>query len=312
MKIVYLDAFTCRTEELDLTALQNLGELTLYDRSSKEESLIRAGNAEVILTNKTPIDAEMMDKLPKLKYIGVTATGYNIVDVDAAKKRGIVVTNAKNYSSMSVAQHVFALLLTFTNRIAEHNSLKRWGSQPDFCFYDHSLTELAGKTMGLVGIGDIGEKTAQLAKAFEMNVLVHRKSSTAHPDYRTVSLEELIEKSDVVSLHCPLTTENQGFMDKNMFLKMKKSAILINTGRGPLINETHLAEALRNGDIAGAGLDVLSQEPPSTPHVLENVPNLVLSPHVAWASYEARVRLMEIVTDNLAAWANGNPKNVLS
>lgn len=311
MNIVYLDAFTLKPEEIDLSPLKELGNFTSYDRSTKEETLQRAKDTEIILTNKAPITAEMMDALPLLKYIGVTATGYNIVDVPAANKRGITVTNAKNYSSMSVAQQVFSLLLAFTNRVAEHNSLEKWSKAPDFCYYDYSLTELAGKTLGLVGIGDIGEKVAQVAEAFEMKVIVHRKSAKAHPNYETVSLDSLLEKSDFVSLHCPLTDENKGFMGSDSFAKMKDSAVLINTARGPLINEAELTTALNNNVIAGAALDVLSQEPADPNSPLFKAKNLIISPHVAWATYEARVRLMEIVTNNIRGFMAGRPENVL-
>jgi glycerate dehydrogenase len=311
MNIVFLDAFTLRPEEIDLKPLQAIGQLSMYDRSTKAEVLERAQNAEIVLTNKTKIDAEIMDQLPKLKYIGVTATGYNIVDVNAATERGITVTNAKNYSSMSVAQQVFALILQFTNRVNEHNSLKKWSKVPDFCYYDYTLTELAGKTMGLVGIGDIGEKVAQVAEAFEIKVIVHRKSAKPHPKYETVDLDYLLENSDFVSLHCPLTEENKGFMGSAAFSKMKPSAILINTARGPLINEQELTIALNSGKIAGAALDVLSQEPADPNSPLFDAKNLIVSPHVAWATLEARQRLMKIVTENIAAFLEGRELNVL-
>lgn len=311
MNIVFLDAFTLRPEEIDLEPLHALGSLTMYDRSSRSEVLERAQNAEIVLTNKTVIDAEIMDQLPKLKYIGVTATGYNIVDVAAARDRGITVTNAKNYSSMSVAQQVFALILQFSNRVSEHNSLEKWSKVPDFCYYDYTLTELAGKTLGLVGIGDIGEKVAQVAKAFEMNVIVHRKSATPHPNYETVTLDELLLRSDYVSLHCPLTDENKGFMGTDSFEKMKSSAILINTARGPLINENELVNALNQGKIAGAALDVLTQEPADPNSPLFGAKNLIVSPHVAWATLEARQRLMKIVTENIQAFIAGKSLNVL-
>ncbi|SOE21529.1 glycerate dehydrogenase [Spirosomataceae bacterium TFI 002] len=311
MNIVFLDAFTLRPEEIDLEPLHALGSLTMYDRSSRSEVLERAQNAEIVLTNKTVIDAEIMDQLPKLKYIGVTATGYNIVDVAAARDRGITVTNAKNYSSMSVAQQVFALIMQFSNRVSEHNSLEKWSKVPDFCYYDYTLTELAGKTLGLVGIGDIGEKVAQVAKAFEMKVIVHRKSATPHPNYETVTLDDLLSRSDYVSLHCPLTDKNKGFMGTDSFEKMKSSAILINTARGPLINENELVNALNQGKIAGAALDVLSQEPADPNSPLFGAKNLVISPHVAWATLEARQRLMKIVTENIEAFIAGKSLNVL-
>ncbi len=312
MNIVFLDAYSSHPEELDLSELKNLGNFTSYDRTSYEQTVERAKDAEIVLTNKSILDEKIISQLPKLKYIGVTATGYNVVDLEAAKKHGIVVTNAKNYSSMSVAQHVFAMILAFTNRIAEHNEPEKWQASPDFCYYDYTLTELAGKTLGLVGIGDIGEKVAQLAEAFEMNVLVNRKSDKPHPKYNTVELDELLAKSDFVSLHCPLTEENKGFINAESLKKMKQTAILINTGRGPLINESDLRMALDEGVIAGAALDVLTTEPPKNGNPLFGAKNLIISPHIAWASLEARKRLFQIVTDNIKAWMAGEVVNVVN
>ncbi|MFT7420744.1 MAG: glycerate dehydrogenase [Arcticibacterium sp.] len=312
MNIVFLDAFTSKTEELDLSELKSLGNLTSYDRTPYAQTVERAKDAIILLTNKAVLDEAVLSQLPNLKYIGVTATGYNVVDLAAAKAMGITVTNAKNYSSMSVAQHVFAMMLSFTNRIAEHNRPERWLRSPDFCFYDYTLTELAGKTIGLVGIGDIGEKVAQVAEAFEMNILVNRKSSKSHPKYKIVVLEELLVESDFVSLHCPLTVENQGFVNKENLSKMKPTGILINTGRGPLINEADLREALDNGVIGGAAVDVISAEPPTKGNVLFGAKNLIVSPHVAWATLEARRKLFSIVTDNIKAWQAGKAVNVVS
>ncbi len=312
MNIVFLDAFTSKTEELDLSELQALGSLTSYDRTPYELTVERAKEADVLLANKAVLDKTVLSRLPKLKYIGVTATGYNVVDLAAAKAQGITVTNAKNYSSMSVAQHVFAMMLSFTNRISEHNKPEKWVKSPDFCFYDFTLTELAGKTMGLVGIGDIGEKVAQVAEAFEMKVLVNRKSAKPHSKYKTVVLGELLEESDFVSLHCPLTSENEGFMNEATFSKMKSSAILINTGRGPLINEPDLREALDKGVIAGAAIDVISAEPPTKGNAIFGAKNLIVSPHVAWATFEARKKLFKIVTDNIKAWQAGEAVNVVN
>ncbi len=311
MNIVFLDAYSSHPEELDLSKLKSLGHFTAYDRTPYDMTVERAKDAEIILTNKAILDEKIISQLSKLKYIGVTATGYNVVDLEAARKRGIVVTNAKNYSSMSVAQHVFAMILAFTNRIAEHNNPAKWQVSPDFCYYDFTLTELAGKTLGLVGIGDIGEKVAQLAEAFEMKVLVNRKSGKPHTKYVTVELDELLVKSDFVSLHCPLTEENKGFINSENLQKMKSSAILINTGRGPLIHEADLREALDAGIIAGAALDVLTVEPPSRGNPLFGAKNLIISPHIAWASLEARKRLFQIVTDNIKAWINGKAVNVV-
>jgi len=312
MNIVFLDAYTSNTEELDLSELKSLGNFISYDRTPYEQTVERAKDATIILTNKAILDKTVLGQLPKLKYIGVTATGYNVVDISAANALGITVTNAKNYSSMSVAQHVFAMMLSFTNRIADHNKPERWVKSSDFCFYDHTLTELAGKTIGLVGIGDIGEKVAQVAEAFEMNILVNRKSIKPHPKHKTVVLEELLKGSDFVSLHCPLTAENQGFINMENLSKMKPTAILINTGRGPLVNEADLRVALDKGVIAGAAVDVISTEPPTKGNVLFGAKNLIVSPHVAWATLEARKKLFRIVTDNIKVWQAGEPMNVVS
>ncbi len=311
MKIVYLDAATVNPAEIDLSALNEFGEVKIYERTTANLVLNRAQGADIILTNKAILSREIINQLPDLKYIGVTATGYNVVDVVAAKEQGIVVTNAKNYSSMSVAQHVFALILAFTNRIKEHAQPVRWMQAPDFCYYDYSLTELVGKTIGLIGIGDIGEKVAQIATAFEMRVLVNRKSYQAHEKYETVSLERIYAESDFISLHCPLTAENEGFINADSLKKMKPNAILINTARGPLINEADLRKALDEGIISGAGLDVLSQEPPVNGNALFGAKNLIISPHIAWATLEARKRLMEIVYENIRAFLRGEAVNVV-
>lgn len=299
-------------EELDYADLSKIGDLTLYDRTLPEEILERCIGAEVVLTNKVKISEEIMKALPDLKYIGVTATGYNIIDVEAAKKHNIIVTNVSNYSSLSVAQHVFALLLSFTNRVAEHNNFQKWENCPDFSYYDYTLMELAGKTLGLVGIGDIGEAVAKIATAMGMNVLVNRASNKPHDLYKVVSLEELFTNSDVISLHCPLTKENEGFMNKEAFKLMKETAFLINTARGQLINEQDLANALTHDEIAGAALDVLSQEPPQKDHPLSSAKNLIITPHIAWASLEARRRLMKDVALNIMGWKRNTPLNVIS
>ncbi len=312
MKIVFLDAATVNPAEVDLSPLNKYGEVFIYDRTPDELFFERASGATILLTNKCVINAERIAALPNLEYIGVTATGYNVVDTLAARAANIVVSNAKNYSSMSVAQHVFSLILAFTNRIKEHNDPSRWMNTADFCFYDYSLSELAGKTLGLIGIGDIGEKVAQIAQAFEMNVMVNRASPNAHPKYETVSLERLLEESDVVSLHCPLTASNAGFMNLGLFKQMKNTALLINTARGPIINEKDLKIALNDGLIAGAGLDVLSVEPPTLGNEVFGAKNLIISPHIAWATLEARQRLMQIVYNNIEAFLAQNPVNVVN
>lgn len=313
MKIVYLDAFPIHPEEIDLTPFEKLGQFTTYDRTLPEQILERAKDAEIILTNKVVLNKTVMEQLPQLKYIGVTATGYNIVDIAAANELGITVTNAKNYSSNSVAQQVFAMILSFANRLAEHSSFEKWASQPDFCYYNHSLSELSGKTIGLIGFGNIAQKVAQIALAFDMKVLVNKRTPLESPidGITEVDLDRLLKSSDYISLHCPLTAENEGFMNSSAFSKMKKTAILINTARGGLINEQDLKNALNSGEIAGAYLDVLAVEPPAKDHILANVQNCRISPHIAWASFEARKKLIEIVFENLKCYLEGKPQNAI-
>ncbi|MCP9769573.1 D-2-hydroxyacid dehydrogenase [Lacihabitans sp. LS3-19] len=313
MKIVFLDAYTLHPEQIDLSIFESLGEFITYDRTKPEELIERAKDAEIILTNKTVLNKTTIDSLPNLKYIGVTATGYNVVDVEAARSKGIVVTNARNYSSNSVAQQVFAMILAFANRLSEHADFNRWASQPDFCYFDNNLTELSGKTIGLIGFGNIAQKVAQIALAFDMKVLVNKVSPLAEPikGIEIADLDKVLSNSDYLSLHCPLTTENEQFMNTEAFSKMKPSAILINTARGGLINESDLKVALETDKIAGAYLDVLAVEPPSENHILRNVKNLKISPHIAWASFEARQKLVEIVFQNLKAFLEGRAENVL-
>lgn len=313
MKIVYLDAYTVNPKEIDLSIFSKLGEYTQYDRTLPSQICERAVNAEILLTNKVVLDKVTLQKLPKLKYIGVTATGYNIVDIAAANEFGITVTNARNYSSNSVAQQVFAMILSFANRLSEHSSFGSWASQPDFCYYNHSFSELAGKTIGLVGFGNIAQKVAQIALAFDMNVLINKRTSLDSPleGITEVDLNTLLKLSDYISLHCPLTADNEKFMDALAYKKMKNSAILINTARGGLINEQDLKDALNSGEIAGAYLDVLAVEPPAKDHILADVQNCRISPHIAWASLEARQKLIEIVFENLKCFLEGKPQNVV-
>jgi glycerate dehydrogenase len=313
MKIVFLDSYTIHPQEIDLSVFSSFGEFIHYDRTSPDLVWERAKDAEIVLTNKVVLDRLTMQKLPKLKYIGVTATGYNIVDIAAANELGITVTNARNYSSNSVAQQVFAMILSFSNRLAEHASFEKWASQPDFCYYDHSLTELSGKTIGLVGFGNIAQKVAQIALAFDMKVLVNKRTPLDSPleGITEVDLETLLISSDYISLHCPLTADNEKFMNAETFLKMKNTAVLINTARGGLINEEDLKLALNSGEISGAYLDVLTVEPPKKNHILADVKNCKISPHIAWASAEARKKLIEIVFENLNCFLQGKPQNVL-
>ncbi|MCP9763311.1 D-2-hydroxyacid dehydrogenase [Lacihabitans soyangensis] len=313
MKIVFLDSYTIHPQEIDLSVFSSFGKFIHYDRTPPELVWERAKDAEIVLTNKVVLDRLTMQKLPKLKYIGVTATGYNIVDIAAANELGITVTNARNYSSNSVAQQVFAMILSFSNRLAEHASFEKWASQPDFCYYDNSLTELSGKTIGLIGFGNIAQKVAKIALAFEMKVLVNKRTPLDSPidGITEVDFETLLLSSDYISLHCPLTADNEKFINSAAFLKMKNTAVLINTARGGLINEEDLKIALNSREISGAYLDVLTVEPPAKDHILADVKNCKVSPHIAWASVEARKKLIEIVIENLKGFLEGKPQNVL-
>jgi glycerate dehydrogenase len=317
MKIVILDGYTLNPGDLDWAPLHQLGNVTVYDRSREDEIVERAADAEIILVNKVVLSEKILDQLPNVKYIGVMATGFNNIDITAAQKHNITVTNVKAYGPASVAQQTFALLLALVNHAELHNQSVfngEWVSSPDFCYWKTPLTELAGKTMGLVGLGDIGSQVAKIALAFGMEVVAYRKNpvKTENDDIKMVSLEELFRSSDVVSLHCPLTEETKGLINAERMSWMKPNAVVLNTGRGPLINEAELAEALRNGTIAGAGLDVLSVEPPKPDNPLLSAPNCIITPHVAWATFEARKRLLQMVADNLESFIAGKPRNVVS
>ena len=311
MKIVVLDGYGLNPGDLSWSAWEALGELTVYDRTSPSELLDRSVGAEVLITNKTLITAENMAELPSLKYIGVLATGYNVVDIDSAKARGIVVANIPAYSTASVAQMVFAHVLNITQRVgyyANENTQGRWTNNADFCYWDTNLVELDGKKMGVVGYGNIGKATARIALAFGMEVLVYtsKEQKDLPQGVRKVTLDELFSESDVVSLHCPLTPDTKELVNAERLKTMKPSAILINTGRGPLVNEHDLANALNEGRIAGAGLDVLSVEPSLADNPLLKAKNCFITPHIAWATKEARTRLMGIAINNLKSYQEGN------
>ena len=302
--------------DLSWDELLQLGEVTLHPRTSPAELLPRLQGMDAALTNKVVIDRAAMEQVPTLRYIGVTATGYNVVDVGAAQERGIVVTNVPAYSTDSVAQMVFALILELANRAGHHAQTVRagrWSRSPDFCYWDFPLIELAGRTIGIVGYGRIGQRTAEIARAFGMRVLVCQRTPKPLPDgLVTVDLQRLLAESDVVSLHCPLTQETRNLINAERLACMKPGAFLINTSRGPLVSEADLAEALEQGKLAGAGLDVLSVEPPSPDHPLYSAPNCIITPHIAWATRQSRQRLMQVTVDNLRAFANGNPVNVVT
>ena len=310
MKIIVLDGYGLNPGDLNWNGFEELGELTVYDRTSPSELMERAAGAEVLVTNKTLITAENIEALPELKYIGVLATGYNVVDIDAARAHGIVVTNIPAYSTASVAQMVFAHILNITQRVgyyANENRQGRWTKNADFCYWDTPLLELEDKIMGVVGFGNIGQATARIAQAFGMTVYVYTsKPQFALPSgMKKVELDELFAESDVVSLHCPLTPDTKEMVNAERLGKMKTSAILINTGRGPLVNEQDLADALNEGKIAAAGLDVLSVEPSVEGNPLLSARNCFITPHIAWATLEARTRLMEIAVQNLKSYLNG-------
>ena len=317
MKIVVLDGYAANPGDLSWNDLKALGECTIYDRTTPDEVLSRAEDAEVLLTNKTILTADHMEALPCLKYIGVLATGYNVVDVDAAKQKGIIVTNIPAYSTDSVAQLVFSHILNIAQQVKHHSDevhKGRWTSNPDFCFWDTPLIELRGKKMGIVGLGNIGQKTARIAIGFGMTVYTYTSKSKFQlpPEIHKLDLDELFSECDIISLHCPLTSETRHMVNTERLKSMKPTAILINTGRGPLINESDLADALNNGVIMAAGLDVLSQEPPTADNPLLTARNCYITPHIAWASAEARGRLLEIMTENVKAYQNGKPINVVN
>lgn len=311
MKIVVLDGYGLNPGDLSWESMQALGELEVFDRTSPAELHQRASDAEALITNKTIISAEDMKALPQLKYIGVLATGYNVVDIDAAKALGIVVTNIPAYSTRSVAQMVFAHLLNITQRVghyADENNKGRWTNNADFCYWDTPLVELDGKKMGIIGYGNIGQAVAAIATALGMEVYVY----SSKPQFllpqgvQRMSIDEIFQECDVVSLHCPLTDETKGMVNSTRLNSMKSSAILINTGRGPLVNEQDLADALNNGVIAAAGLDVLSTEPPRKDNPLLTAKNCFITPHIAWATKEARIRLMNIAVNNLKSYIGGS------
>ena len=314
MNIVILDGYTANPGDLSWNELEKLGDVTVYERTAPEETVARAAEAEVVLTNKVLLTSEVMAQLPKLKYIGVLATGYNVVDIQAAHERGIVVTNVPAYSTESVAQMVFAHLLTVTNRTehyAQQNRECKWSRSKDFSYIDTLLPEIAGKTFGIVGLGNIGMRVAQIALAFGMKVKALSSKEVLPDGIEKVTLDELLATSDVLSLHCPLTDNTRHLINKESIQKMKSSAILINTGRGPLIDDDAVANALAEGRLYAFCADVMTVEPPAADNPLLKQPNAYITPHIAWASTEARVRLIQIATDNVRGFMNGSPQNVI-
>ena len=316
MKIVILDGYGLNPGDLSWQEFEKMGEVTVYDRTSPSEVHDRAKDADVILTNKVVLTKETINGLPSLKYIGVLATGYNVVDIDSAHSRGITVTNIPAYSTMSVVQQVFALLLAVTNR-PEHYALEtragEWSRSKDFCYWNTSLIELAGKNFGIVGLGNIGMAVAKVALAFGMKVLAFTSKEIEDlPDgIEKVTLSRLFSSSDIISLHCPLTAQTAQLINAESISEMKTGVILINTGRGPLVDEKAVAEALKSGKIRAFCADVLSTEPPAADNPLLTAPNTYITPHIAWATKEARERLMKIAASNLKSFLSGKPVNAV-
>lgn len=315
MKIVVLDGYSTNPGDFSWNWLKKYGEVTVFDRTPENQILHRAEEAELLIVNKTPLPAEILHQLQHLRYIGLLSTGYNIVDLDACRKKGIVVANVPTYSTQAVAQMVFSFLLEHCNQVALHNaSVKHgeWASNPDFCYWRVPLIELYQKTIGIIGFGKIGRAVAKVAQAFEMNALIF----TPHPDpalemshLHFVSLDELLAESDFVTLHCPLTSSTRDMANASFFAKMKRTAFFINTSRGGVVDETALYEALKKKTIAGAGLDVLATEPPAADNKLFQCDNCFITPHIAWAGYETRRRLLTVVEENIQAFLAGEPQN---
>ena len=317
MKITVLDGYGLNPGDMSWDELKALGDVEIFDRTPREQVVERAKDSEIILTNKVKIDDEIMSQLPQLMYVGVLATGYNVVDVKAANKRGIIVTNIPTYSTDSVAQMTFAHILTISNRV-EHYAIEnrkgRWSNNPDFCYWDTPLVDLTGKTLGIVGLGHIGLRVAAIAKQFGMDVFAYTSKTAAELPLgiQKTTLEGLYAVSDILTLHCPLTDETRELINARSIAKMKKGIVIINTGRGQLINEHDVAEALKSGYICGYGADVMSEEPPKEDNELLLQPNAFITPHIAWASMDSRIRLMNRTAKNIKAFMNGRPINVVN
>lgn len=318
MKIVILDGYTTNPGDLSWEKFSEFGEVIAYDYTPAELVVERCKDAEIIIDNKVVFTKETLDQLPKLRYIGLLSTGFNVIDIESAKNNGVTVCNVPTYSTAAVAQLTFALILEIYNQVGVHSEAvhsDEWTNCRDFCFQKTPLLELNNKTIGLIGYGKIGSEVAKIADAFSMNILCYVPSKKPQPDFknfRFVSLDELAEKSDIVSLHCPLTPETTKIINSDFISKMKKNAIIINTSRGPSIDEQALADALNSGRIAGAGVDVLSTEPPKADNPLLSCKNCFITPHIAWAGYETRERLVGVVLNNLKSYLDGNPVNVVN
>jgi glycerate dehydrogenase len=318
MKLVVLDGYTLNPGDLNWEGIKKFGNLEVYDRTAESLIVERCKGAEIIFTNKTPLRESVLSQLPDLKYIGVLATGYNVVDVDYAKTRGIAVANVPGYGTASVVQMTFALLLELCQHVQSHSDSVRqgdWASSPDFCYWNYPLIELEGKSIGIIGFGSIGQKVADIATAFGMNIIGFsrtRSDQSYRKNFKWAELNDLLKESDVVSVHCPLFPETQGIINKGSLRLMKRTAFFLNTSRGPLMVDQDLADALNEGIIAGAGIDVLSVEPPSANNPLFKAKNCLITPHIAWATKEARSRLMGIAENNLSSFLNQKPINIVN
>ncbi len=317
-KTVILDAYTTNPGDLSWDWLREYGELEVFDRTPKDKIVERVRDAEIVITNKTPLTAETIDQMQNAKFIALLSTGYNIVDWEYAAKKGIPVSNIPTYSTMAVAQLVFAFISELCNGVGLHSADVRnggWSSCPDFCYWKQPLTELFGKTIGIIGFGKIGQAVADIAEAYKMNILAvsgHETDQSGRKNFKWASLDELLEKSDIITLHCPLTEKTTGMVNAEFLSKCKSSAFVINTSRGPVVDEKALADALNSDRIAGAAVDVLSTEPPTSDNPLLSAKNCYITPHIAWAGYETRQRLMSVLKENIKAYFDGNPINTVN
>lgn len=317
MKLVNLDGYAANPGDLSWEGIEQYGDLTVYERTKPEEVVERAKDADILFINKTVITADMLAQMPKLKYVGLQSTGYNVIDGAAARRQGIVISNIPAYSTNAVAQLVFAFIMQFTNKVSLHSDAvhkDEWVNCPDFCFWKAPLYELDGKTIGIIGFGSIGQRVSCIARAYGMRVLIHtpHPKPEQYPEVVFTDLDTLLRESDFITCHCPLTPQTTAMINANAISKMKESAVLINTSRGPVIDDAALAEALNSGRIAGAGLDVLTTEPPKADNPLLTAKNCYITPHIAWAGFETRKRLMRILEENLKAFLNGKPQNVVN
>ncbi len=317
MKLVVLDGHAVNPGDLSWECLEQFGKVTVYERTKQEDAISRIGDSDIVLTNKTAITAELLDACPTVKLVCVLATGYNVVDCKAARERNIPVCNVPDYGTDAVAQFTFALLLELCHRVGHHDHVVhkgKWSSIPDFCFWDTPQMELAGKTLGIIGFGRIGRAVGRIAKAFGMKVLAYNRSRCPEGEKigTYVDLDTLLKESDIVSLHCPLTEENKGLICKETLAKMKWGAILLNTARGPLVNEQDVADALKRGQLRGMAADVVSKEPIDPQNPLLTAPNCILTPHMAWAPIESRMRIQDCTVNSIKAFLNGNPINVVN